>query len=325
MRIGPLELKGDVLLAPMAGYTNWPMRLICRRMGAALAYTDMISSNSLVRMAGRPNNRTDMLMQSVPEEKPLGIQLFGSDPEVLAEAAVIAETRGADLVDINMGCSVKKVLKSGAGAALLKDETRARAIFREIRKKIRVPLTVKIRSGWDSSSINAPEIARIAGDEGVDAVTVHARTSRQGFSSKADWRVIADTVSSVKVPVIGNGDVRSLKDAESMQSETGCSGVMIGRAARGNPWIFSGVSKSDVSAKEKFAVASEHYDMLVEYFGPERATLEIRKHLAWYSRGLPNARTCREDINRAETPGEVRRVLEGFLENNVSMEVIRNA
>ncbi len=331
MRIGPLELDGNVLLAPMAGFTSWPMRLLCRRMGAACAFTGMISSNSLVRGKGRARGRTENLMESHPDESILGVQIFGAEPEIMAEAAAMAEAQGASMIDLNLGCPVKKVVKTGAGAALLKDLKRAQAIFNKVRKAIRIPLTIKIRSGWDTNSLNAPEIAQRAEYEGVDAVILHARRACQGFASPAEWSMIAHTVAAVKIPVIGNGDIRSSHDAQRMQAETACEAVMIGRAARGNPWIFREVKQGHspasqpCSSSERHELIAEHYRLMVEHLGPYQATLEMRKHLAWYSKGLPEAKSFREQINRTQSPEQVLSLIDQYFGTHSLMEVENHA
>jgi tRNA-dihydrouridine synthase B len=331
MRIGPLELDGNVFLAPMAGFTGWPMRLLCRRMGAAFTFTEMISAGSLVRGRGRARERTEKLMESHPCERPLGMQIFGAQPEIMAEAAAMAEAQGAALIDLNLACPVKKVVKTGAGAALLRDPRKAQAMFGKIRKAIRIPLTIKIRSGWDENSLTAPEIAQRAEHEGVDAVILHARIASQGFAGPADWSMIARTVASVKIPVIGNGDIRSSHEAERMQAETACEAVMIGRAAIGNPWIFREVKQGlspashPASATERHELIAEHYRLMIEYLGPHQATLEMRKHLAWYSKGLPGAKSFREHINRTQDPEQVRALIDQYFGCHSLMEVENHA
>jgi tRNA-dihydrouridine synthase B len=317
MQINTLKLSGNLFLAPMAGYSNWPMRLLCKSMGASLVFTEMVSANSLVFSKGKARMRTERFLESRPEEKPLGVQIFGADPEVMARAAEMVEGQGADIVDINLGCSVRKVLRAGAGAALLKEPEKAAAIFRKVRKAVQVPLSVKMRSGWDEDSVNAPEMARIAEAEGVDAVTIHARTATQRFSHHADWSLIAEVVSAVSIPVIGNGDVKSGRDVERMFSETRCQAVMIGRAARGNPWIFreavaDGADSGRPSAKEKHEVISLHYRLLIEHLGEHLATVNMRKHLAFYTKGMTRATELRERINRVRIPEQVWRIISGL-------------
>ncbi|MEN6621981.1 MAG: tRNA dihydrouridine synthase DusB, partial [Smithella sp.] len=229
------SLSGKVFLAPLAGISNLPFRLIARSFGCALAYTEMISANGLIRNT----EKTYEYLKTCAEDKPLGMQIFGADPQLMAKAACIAVEHGADLIDINMGCPVKKVVKTGAGATLMKDPNLVARIVAAVKKAIPVPVTVKIRSGWNRSSINAVEIARIAEDSGANAVTVHARTADQGYSGTADWQVIASVKEALRIPVIGNGDIWHPQDAVRMIEQTSCDIVMVGRGALGNPWIFT--------------------------------------------------------------------------------------
>src|SRR5881296_1948812 len=226
----------DLRLAPMAGVTNAPFRLVCREAGAGLLTSEEIDARALVE----GNARTQMIAHYLPEERPLAFQLLGGDPDVLAEAARRLVASGADGIDLNMGCPVSKIVAKGQGAALMRDPLRAAVIFRTLRKTVDVPFTIKIRSGWDERTVNAVEIARIAEGEGVDAITVHPRTRSQQYSGRAPWEIIASVVDAVAIPVIGNGDVRSLADARAMVEATGCAAVMIGRGALGAPWIFRG-------------------------------------------------------------------------------------
>ena len=234
LRIGKLSFDRPVFLAPMAGITNLPFRTVARRCGCPLAFTEMVSVNGLVRRSGR----TCRYLDSAPHDHPLGVQIFGDDPELMAEGARIVAERGADLIDINMGCPVKKVIRGGAGAALLRDPEKAGRIVRSVRRVTSLPLTVKIRAGWRRSEINAPLVSLILQEEGADAVIVHPRTADQGFGGTADWSVIHSVKEAVTIPVIGNGDLRCAGDVRRMLAATACDGVMIGRAALGNPWIF---------------------------------------------------------------------------------------
>ena len=232
--------KKGALLAPLAGISNLPFRLIARAQGCALAYTEMISSNGLVRKT----EKTYEYLKTSAEDRPLGVQIFGADPEIMAEAARIVADSGVDLIDINMGCPVKKVIKAGAGVILMKDPDLVARMIEAVKKAVKIPVTVKIRSGWNRSSINAVEIAQIAEDCGADAITVHPRTADQGYSGHADWKIIANVKKAVKIPVIGNGDIRQPQDAVRMLAETACDAVMVGRGALGNPWIFKGISQA---------------------------------------------------------------------------------
>jgi len=282
----------------MAGVTNAPFRLVARECGAGLLTSEEIDARALVR----DNARTVALTAYLPEERPLVMQLLGEDPDLLAEAARRLEAAGADGIDLNMGCPVPKVVAKGQGSALMRDPLRAAVIFRTLRKAVAGPFTIKVRGGWDDRTVNAPEIARIAEGEGVDAVTVHPRTRAQQYTGRAPWDVIAEVVAAVRVPVTGNGDVRSQADAAAMVAATGCAAVMIGRGALGRPWIFRG---AEVTRDERAAVIRRHC-ALIEAHLPERpALVQLKKHLAWYSDGLPFAARTRPAIFGAATPAEV--------------------
>jgi len=288
----------DLRLAPMAGVTNAPFRLVARECGAGWLTSEELDARALVE----GNARTRDLMRYLPEERPLAMQLLGADPDVLAEAARRLEAAGADAVDLNMGCPVQKIVAKGQGAALMRDPLGAALIFRAMRKAIAVPLTVKIRGGWDERTVNAVEIARIAESEGVAGITVHPRTRSQQYTGRAPWDVIASVVHAVRVPVIGNGDVRSVADARAMISATGGAGVMIGRGALGRPWVFAG---RDVDATERDAVIRRHC-ALIEAHLPERlALVQLKKHLAWYADGRPFAARMRPRLFTATTPAAV--------------------
>ena len=288
----------DLRLAPMAGVTNAPFRLVCRECGAGPLTSEEIDARALVR----DNARTVALTAYLPEERPLAMQLLGEDPDLLAEGARRLETAGADGIDLNMGCPVAKVVAEGQGAALMRDPLRAAVIFRTLRKAVAGAFTIKIRGGWDDRTVNAPEIARLAESEGVDGVTVHPRTRSQQYTGRAPWDVIADVVDAVRIPVVGNGDVSSVDDARAMVAATGCASVMIGRGALGRPWIFRGV---DVPRDARATIIRRHC-ALIEAHLPERAALvQLKKHLAWYSDGLPFAARSRPAIFAARTPAEV--------------------
>jgi len=290
MKIGPLSLANNLFLAPMAGVTDLPVRLLARAFGAGLCFTEMVSAEGLVRNSGRSFD----YLESSPEDRPLGVQLFGADPAVLGEAAAIAAERGADLIDINAGCPVRKVVGTGAGGALMRDPGRFAAVVESVRAATRFPVTVKIRSGWGPGEINALQIARIARDRGADAVTVHPRTVRQGFSGAADWSVIARVRAEVDIPVIGSGDIRSPRDARAMFEKTGCDGVMVGREALGNPWLFRDIAAflSDGTIlpppgpAEREAVIRRHLALHIRNCSEGAGVRAFRKHLLWYTKGL---------------------------------------
>jgi tRNA-dihydrouridine synthase B len=288
----------DLRLAPMAGVTNAPFRLVCREAGAGLLTSEEIDARALVM----GNAKTEMLARYLPEERPLAMQLLGNDADLLAEAARRLETAGADGIDLNMGCPVAKIVAKGQGSALMRDPLGAAMIFRTLRKAVSVPFTIKIRGGWDDRALNAVEIARLAEAEGVDAITVHPRTRSQQFTGRAPWEIIAAVVAAVRLPVTGNGDVRSVEDARAMVAATGCAAVMIGRGALGRPWVFAG---RDVSRAERAAVIRRHV-ALIRLHLPERlALVQLKKHLAWYSVGLPNAARTRPALFAARTADDV--------------------
>ena len=299
MKIGNLTLDNNVILAPLAGITNLPFRLLAKASGCGLVCSEMISANGLVYQCAK----TEQMLNSVSEERPLSVQIFGSNPDIMAEAAAIVESSGADIVDINFGCSVRKVIKTGSGVALMKTPDQAKTLLISVRKAIRLPLTIKIRSGWDGSGREALNIARVAQDCGVDAIAVHPRTAGQLFNGRADWSIIAAVKRTVSIPVIGNGDIVSARDALKMFEETGCDAVMIGRKAIGNPAIFSRVlarlhdqepPREDLS--QRFDLMNHYLKASVDYIGEEAACRMMRSRLGWFTRGMRNSSKFRESI-----------------------------
>jgi nifR3 family TIM-barrel protein len=289
LKIGSLLLSNPLVLAPLSGISNLPFRLLAKEQGCGLVFTEMISAEGLVRN----RKATEGLMKSCPEERPLGVQIFGSNPSSMAAAARIVEEAGAETVDINMGCPVRKVVSGGSGAALLKDPGNAGEIMKAVRKAVSMPLTVKIRTGWDDQSLNYLEIGRIAEDCGVNALTLHGRTRRQGYACKADWETIAEAKRQLRIPVIGNGDLTSPEAVRSFFALTGADGAMIGRGALGNPWIFRqilqffrGSLPEPPSLEEKEKTILRHLRMTVDSRGEKHGVREFRKHLLWYTRGL---------------------------------------
>lgn len=314
MQIGRLKLANNVILAPMAGISDLPYRSIMKEFGAGLVFTEMVSANGLIR-AGR---RTRELLRSNPGERPLGIQLFGDDPAVLAAAAELVRDDG-ELLDINLGCPVNKVVRSGAGSALLREPLKIGRIVAAVRRASDLPLTVKIRSGWDQRTLNFLEVARIAVAEGADAVTLHPRPRSQGFSGHADWEQIGQLKSVLAVPVIGSGDIFSADDALAMLQATACDGVMIGRGGYGNPWLIrdilarqQGAETAPPSADERLAVALRHLDLFQASFGEAKTARDMRKHLCWYSRGLSGAAAFRTAVNHAHSTADLRHLAEDF-------------
>ena len=290
--------KKGAFLAPLAGISNLPFRLIARSMGCSLAYTEMISANGLVRNTAK----TFEYLKTCADDHPLGAQIFGADPEIIAQAACIVADSGVDLIDINMGCPVKKVIKTGSGAILMKDPDRVARIVDSVKKAVRVPVTVKIRSGWSRGTINAVEIARIAEDSGADAITIHPRTADQGYSGLADWKIISDVKKAVKIPVVGNGDIRQPQDALRMLNETSCDAVMVGRGALGNPWIFKGIIQTLGNQAEDYLPSLEqrqemienHWKMEDNFIGDKNALKSFHKHILWYTKGLDISHKFRE-------------------------------
>jgi tRNA-dihydrouridine synthase B len=296
----------DLRLAPMAGVTNAPFRLVCREAGAGPLTSEEIDARAYVL----GNGKTETLARYLPQERPLAMQLLGADPDILAEAARRLEAAGADGIDLNMGCPVPKIVAKGQGSALMRDPLAAAVIFRTLRQTvIRVPFTIKIRGGWDDHTINAVEIARLAESEGVDAVTVHPRTRSQQFTGRAPWDVIAAVVAAVRLPVIGNGDVRSVEDARAMVAATGCASVMIGRGALGAPWIFRG---APLDRDGRAAIIRRHAALIEAHLPDRLALVQLKKHLAWYSAGLPGSAALRPRLFAATSPREVHELFWGL-------------
>ncbi len=305
LQIGNVILDNNVILAPMAGVTDLPFRVLCREQGAGLVCMEMVSAKAIYYN----NKNTEQLLEICPGEMPVSLQLFGSDPDILSEMAKRIEDRPFAILDLNMGCPVPKVAGNGEGSALLKNPVLVREILSKLVKAIRKPVTVKIRKGFDEEHVNAVEIARIAEDCGVAAVTVHGRTRQQYYSGKADWDIIAAVKNAVKIPVIGNGDVVDAGAAEAMLQHTGCDGVMIGRAAQGNPWIFretvqyleTGILPSRPHPREVKELVRRHAALQMQHKGEYTAVREMRKHLAWYTAGYPHSARFRQTINTMET------------------------
>ncbi len=300
LQIASLRIASPTVLAPMAGVTDLPFRVLCKEQGVGLLVTEMISAKGLLFN----NKKTFDMLRIDANERPTAVQLFGSDPIEMARAARIVQECGADLVDVNMGCPVAKIVNNGEGSALLKNPLLVYEILARMRETLRIPLTVKIRSGWDGGSINAVEVATLAERAGVDAIGIHARTRQQMYAGVADWQVIKTVVDAVSIPVLGNGDVRSGADALKMLHTTGCAGVMVGRAAAGNPWIFKNINQTlrgtpeeNIPVQEIFHTIKRHFLSLVEHKGEHIAVREMRQHAASYIKGLPFAAQWRARFN----------------------------
>lgn len=318
LKIGSLELANPLILAPLSGISDLPFRLLAKEQGCALVCTEMISAEGLLH-----NRRaTDRLLQTRPEEGPLSVQIFGSRPGSMGEAARVIEDYGADVLDINMGCPVRKVVRGGSGAALLKDPERAREIIQAVRRAISIPLTIKIRSGWDEKSLNFLDMARMAEELGVDALTLHGRTRTQGYGIKADWEVMGRAKSELHIPVIGNGDLNSPEGVTDFFNRTGCAGAMIGRGALGNPWIFrqalnmlQGQPCQELPLEEREETILRHLEMMAERRGEIHGVKEFRKHLIWYTKGLRGCTDFRSRIPFWSTASEMAGGIQEYFKN----------
>jgi tRNA-dihydrouridine synthase B len=315
VKIGTLTLENKTILAPLAGITNLPFRLIVKEQGCALVCSEMISAYGLVRNS----RKTVQMLASAPEEKPLSIQLFGADPDVMAAAAAMVEASGADVLDINFGCSVKKIIKIAAGAALMREPETAEALIKSVRRAVKIPLTIKIRTGWEKSGKQALHLAEVAEACGVDAIALHPRTATQGFGGTADWPLIAAVKQKVSIPVIGNGDIWTADDARNMIEETGCDFIMIGRGAIGNPWIFrevqarlNGRSLPPADLALRFDTMQRYLAATVEYFGEKQACFMMRSRLGWFVKGLPYSSKFREAIKQISSQRQALTLMQSY-------------
>ena len=318
LQIGNVTLDNNLILAPMAGVTDLPFRLLCKEQGAALCCMEMVSAKGILYN----NKNTESLLTVDERERPVSLQLFGSDPEIMGAMAAKIEHRNFDILDINMGCPVPKVVNNGDGSALMKDPVLAGKIIESMVKAIKKPVTVKIRKGFDDDHINAVEMAHVAEESGAAAIAVHGRTREQFYSGKADWSIIADVKSAVKIPVIGNGDILDAKDVIAMKEQTGCDGFMIGRGAQGNPWIFhqilhyfeTGELIGKPPMEEMVQTMLRHARLQIEFKGDYLGIREMRKHAAWYTAGYKGASKLRGRINDVESYEELEQLFNEFLE-----------
>lgn len=315
MKIGNINIENGLVLAPMAGVTDYPFRKICREMGCGLLYTEMVSAKAILYK----NKNTEPLLETDESEHPIAVQIFGSDPDIMGDMAKkLEEEREFDIIDVNMGCPVPKIVNNHEGSALMREPQIVKQILKNIVSKVTRPVTIKIRKGFDDAHVNAVEIAKIAEDCGVSAVAVHGRTREQYYSGKADYGIIADVKKNVSIPVIGNGDISGADDAKRMYEETGCDGIMIGRAARGNPWIFKEISSYIKEGKvceppdmeQIKAMILRHAAMLIECKGEYTGIREMRKHVAWYTAGMPHSSTLRNKVNELKSYEELKRLIQ---------------
>ena len=309
MKFRDFEVEKEVFLAPMAGVTDLPFRLICKELGCGLLYTEMINAKALCY----DDKNTKKMLNILDEEHPVAVQIFGSEPEFMGKAAQILNDYPNEILDINMGCPAPKVVKNGDGSALMRNPKLAGQVLDQVVKNSKKPVTLKVRKGWDDNSIHALEIAKIAEDRGICAITIHGRTREQYYSGQADWDIIGEVKSQISIPVIGNGDVTSVEDAIRIKDHTGCDAIMIGRGAQGNPWIFkridhymkTGQLLDPPSKEEKIDIAIKHMGLAIKEHGEYVAVREMRKHIGWYLKGMKHSARFRDQINHMVTAKEV--------------------
>lgn len=318
--IGPIRLDMNVFLAPMTGVSDRAFRSLVKRMGAGLVISEMIASQAMIRLT-----RASMRMIQSHGEEPMVVQLAGCEPEVMAEAAKLNEDMGAKIIDINMGCPVKKVVNGHAGSALMRDESLAARIIEATVKAVKIPVTLKMRTGWDDKTRNAPKLAKIAEDLGIQMITVHGRTRCQLYNGRSDWKFIRSVKESVKIPVIGNGDVVTVQDAKNLLEQSGADGVMIGRGAYGRPWfirqaydyISGGQMDADPLVQQQLGIVLDHFEDILHLYGIEGGVKIARKHLGWYSKGLKDSAEYRVHVNQTECPIKMRELVQNFYSQRI--------